>query len=154
MQSNYLSKAIALKEKGLIDNIKNVVLFDGIINEEEKQKIESFGVKVHTFNGVMDVGRKSDVVLEPEKVNEDDTCYLFYTSGTTGDSKGAKATHRSMLGGGILGAELLPFTEDEIHMSYLPSPHAFESWLFVSCLVGGSKIGYYTGDPTKLTDDC
>ena len=36
MQSNYLSKAIALKEKGLIDNIKNVVLFDGIINEEEK----------------------------------------------------------------------------------------------------------------------
>jgi long-chain acyl-CoA synthetase len=36
----------------------------------------------------------------------------------------------------------------------LPYPHSFEQVLTFYSIVVGSKIGYYSGDPAKLTDDC
>ena len=154
MQSNYLAKVIMLKEKGLIQCLKNCILFDGVTNAEEKEKAEQLGVRVLTLDEVMETGRSSSVVLEPEKMEPDDCIMLFYTSGTTGDSKGAKATNRSILSSAILGQMQLPLEEHDTYISYLPSPHAFVSWIFNSALVGGTKIGYYSGDPTKLTEDC
>lgn len=39
-------------------------------------------------------------------------------------------------------------------ISYLPLAHSFEQVLFGLCLVKGVKIGYYSGDVLKITDDC
>lgn len=39
-------------------------------------------------------------------------------------------------------------------ISYLPLAHSFEQVLFVTCLVCGTKIGFFGGDVLKLTDDC
>ena len=36
----------------------------------------------------------------------------------------------------------------------MPYPHSFEQVLTFYSIVVGSKIGYYSGDPAKLTDDC
>ena len=79
---------------------------------------------------------------------------LFYTSGTTGDSKGAKATHRALLSSTITGAAYIPLTDEDTYISYLPAPHAFEAWIFGTALVAGTKVGYYSGDPARLTEDC
>ena len=40
MAHDYLKKVIHLKEKGLIEGLKNCVIFDGITNIEEKEKAE------------------------------------------------------------------------------------------------------------------
>jgi long-chain acyl-CoA synthetase len=52
---------------------------------------------------------------------------------------------------GILGVNMS--TEDAA-ISYLPYPHIFENGLTCLYILSGVKIGYYQGDPLKLTEDC
>jgi len=78
-----------------------------------------------------------------------------YTSGTTGDPKAAKLTHRNILSvatsANFAGVEIF---HTDCMISYLPLAHSFEKVLFCLCLVKGVRIGYYSGDVNKLTDDC
>lgn len=39
-------------------------------------------------------------------------------------------------------------------VSYLPYPHSFEQIMTVTACIFGYKIGYYSGDPLRLTEDC
>ena len=43
---------------------------------------------------------------------------------------------------------------DDAVISYLPFPHSFEQVLTFFAIVTGVKIGFYQGDPLKLTEDC
>jgi long-chain acyl-CoA synthetase len=45
-------------------------------------------------------------------------------------------------------------TPEDATISYLPYPHSFEQVLTFYGAIMGSKIGYYQGDPLKLTEDC
>lgn len=45
------------------------------------------------------------------------------------------------------------FSENMVHISYLPMAHSFEESVFVAILLLGASIGYYSGDPLKLLDD-
>jgi long-chain acyl-CoA synthetase len=87
---------------------------------------------------------------------ETDNVYMFcYTSGTTGDPKAVKITHKNCLAvatsANYAGVEIF---QTDIMISYLPLAHSFEKVLFTLCLVKGVRIGYYGGDVTKITDDC
>jgi long-chain acyl-CoA synthetase len=141
--NNYLSKITAMKGKGMAEHIKNVVLFDGISNEAEKTAAEEAGIRVLTLDEVMEEGRKSDVVLKPEEVKRDDYYMLNYTSGTTGDSKGVKVTHWGILSSAWLGIDLIQMTEADTYISYLPAPHVFENFIYVTTLMTGAKVGFF-----------
>ena len=79
---------------------------------------------------------------------------LNYTSGTTGDSKGVKVTHWGILSSAWLGIETIKMCEDDTYISYLPAPHVFENFIYVTTLMTGARIGFYQGDPLKLVEDC
>ena len=143
-----------MKEKGLAQYVKCLVLFDGISNESEMKQAEEIGLKVLTLDEVMEEGRNSGVTLEPEKVDKDDYYMLNYTSGTTGDSKGVKVTHWGLLSSAWLGVDNMQMTENDCYISYLPAPHVFENWLYLTTLMTGAKVGFYQGDPLKLVEDC
>ena len=55
-----------------------------------------------------------------------------YTSGTTGDPKGVKLTHKNILGCGYATynhckeVEGGPLNENDRYISYLPAAHSFE----------------------------
>jgi long-chain acyl-CoA synthetase len=78
-----------------------------------------------------------------------------YTSGTTGNPKAAKITHRNLLAV-VTSANYagVAVYHTDTMVSYLPLAHSFEKVLFGLCLVKGVRIGYYAGDVLKLTDDC
>jgi long-chain acyl-CoA synthetase len=78
-----------------------------------------------------------------------------YTSGTTGNPKAAKITHRNLLAV-VTSANYagVAVYHTDTMISYLPLAHSFEKVLFGLCLVKGVRIGYYAGDVLKLTDDC
>jgi len=132
-----------MKSKGMAQHIKNCVLFDGLSNAEEKKQAEEAGIRVLTFDEVMDAGRGSDVVLKPEEVDKDDYYMLNYTSGTTGDSKGVKVTHWGILSSAWLGIDFIGMTENDTYISYLPAPHVFENFIYVTTLMTGAKVGFF-----------
>ena len=77
-----------------------------------------------------------------------------YTSGTTGDPKGAMISHRSMMGA-ALGIDYmnLGLTNNDISISYLPYAHIFEQCILIVSMPDGARHGYYSGNPLTLIDD-
>jgi long-chain acyl-CoA synthetase len=77
-----------------------------------------------------------------------------YTSGTTGDPKGAKMCHEGFLACyELLTYNKINFTENDVSISYLPLAHIFEQFGLFSSLIYGFSHGFYGGDPLKLLDD-
>ena len=78
-----------------------------------------------------------------------------YTSGTTGEPKAAKLTHKNFIAVSTASKYAgFDVNTDDTMISYLPLAHSFEKVLFSLSMVRGTKIGYYGGDVLKLTDDC
>jgi long-chain acyl-CoA synthetase len=101
---------------------------------------------------------------------DDDTVVLLYTSGTTGQPKGAELTHSNMITNAAVSAEtLVELTEEDVVMGCLPLFHCFgltcglnASVLTGACLtliprfdaakalevVGRDKVTVFEGVPT------
>ncbi|MFD3492274.1 long-chain fatty acid--CoA ligase [Streptomyces sp. NPDC058690] len=66
------------------------------------------------------------LVEEVTERHEDDTAVILYTSGTTGQPKGAELTHANLTRNcDIVAAELLHLTSDDVIFGGLPLFHAF-----------------------------
>ena len=45
------------------------------------------------------------------------------------------------------------FTADDTYVSFLPSAHSYEQWLFFCFILAGGSIGFYSGDPRRILED-
>mmetsp|Transcript_35796 Transcript_35796/g.80554 ORF Transcript_35796/g.80554 Transcript_35796/m.80554 type:complete len:680 (-) Transcript_35796:175-2214(-) len=123
---------------------------------EQRQAGESAGLKVFSFNEVIQSGEKQPQPLRPP--SPADVFTFCYTSGTTGDPKGALLTHENIVSD--LAAALAQLSGDsrtkgwgEVHLSYLPLPHVFERTIQQVVHVEGGAIGFYQGDTLKILED-
>ena len=89
-----------------------------------------------------------------EQSTKDDIYIFSYTSGTTGDSKGVKLSHNNIVRSGRTSIPRLPMNEGESYISYLPYTHSFEQVLFSFALLQKLRIGFFSGDPQRLVEDC
>ena len=88
--------------------------------------------------------------------NPEDMYTLSYTSGTTGQPKGAILSHRSMVSATqAVGTRLVPevATDHEVYFSYLPQAHIYERIIDMGAVDRGNGLGFYSGDLTKLVED-
>jgi long-chain acyl-CoA synthetase len=77
-----------------------------------------------------------------------------YTSGTTGDSKGVKITHKNLMGSSLSLMSYVRFTPADAVISYLPYPHVYEQMhLYNAVALSGAKVGFYSGNPANLIAD-
>lgn len=116
----------------------------GLQNLEEKQLL--------SWENIMERGgdklpqNRSTITRLSEGIKEDDTAILVYTSGTTGNPKGAMLTHKNLLWAAhtlaaIDDANMLKPNEEI--MSFLPLCHIFERTFSVYVhLVVGYKINF------------
>lgn len=72
---------------------------------------------------------------------------LSYTSGTTGDPKGVKLTHKQMMTQIYVAMVRTKFDETDAVISYMPYAHSFEQCCFVLAVYTRMRTGYYSGDP-------
>jgi long-chain acyl-CoA synthetase len=141
-----------LKVKTKCPHLKNIVVFD-FIKEEQRQKADELGLSVIEYSAVIEEGKKHHHFEFNEPTP--DTIYIFgYTSGTTGDPKGAKLSHKAFVSNMKLFDYFhAGFTPDDVSISYLPYAHLFEQCVFVYSLFRGFSHGYYSGNPAKVPED-
>lgn len=95
-----------------------------------------------SFEQFLALGDAQAEVLMPRldallaEANMDDLCNLLYTSGTTGESKGVMFTYRNVATQ-LAAHTILPITEDDVFMNFLPLSHIFErGWTYVGLARG------------------
>jgi long-chain acyl-CoA synthetase len=79
--------------EGKCVNLKNLMIFENAITEEMKTLAAEAGLTLYTLEEVIYKGRESQnkTFNEPKP---DDSFAFSYTSGTTGDPKGVKLSHK------------------------------------------------------------
>ena len=151
-----LPNLVGAKKAGNCPSFKTIILVDGVLPESDKlckeadlevislARVESHGA--HTL-----ASRPKENPFSPPTGS--DICTFCYTSGTTGNPKGALITHSNMISA-IAGLNLVfESNMTDRHLSYLPLPHIFERATQAILLLSGASIAFFRGDPTLLIED-
>ncbi|KAL4147322.1 hypothetical protein PRNP1_011078 [Phytophthora ramorum] len=132
-------------------SVKTVVQFEDGIDEEEKVLAQKHKVTLMTLSQVIEDGRKNVVPADPPLPS--DLATICFTSGTTGDPKGAMLTHANMMAAAACAFNFTLTLPTDVHLSYLPLAHCFERVIQTTCIYNGASVGYYSGDVKLLMDD-
>ena len=104
---------------------------------------------VLTFAQLLDSGRRNDGEVERQRFEElrrqpkrDDVATLVYTSGTTGNPKGAMLTHGNIASNLLSTCEVLPIERGMIALSILPLSHILERTADYAYFYKGCTIAY------------
>ena len=77
------------------------------------------------------------------RVGEQDIATVIYTSGTTGPPKGVMLTHANFLSNCLAAYQVLPLTDKEVSLSFLPLSHVFERMAgYYFMIRQGAQIAY------------
>jgi long-chain acyl-CoA synthetase len=75
-------------------------------------------------------------------VEPGDVASILYTSGTTGDPKGVMLTHGNFVSNVNATLRIIPFTQSDLCLSFLPLTHVFERMAEFAYLAAGGAIAY------------
>jgi len=141
-----------MKKEGLAAFLRALVVTSEVTTEL-REEAKAQNILIVTFDYVMEQG---DAGSPPsfETPTKNDTYILSYTSGTTGDSKGVKLSNNNIVMAARTSLSRLPMRENECVISYLPYTHSFEQILMAFALIQKLRIGFFSGDPTRLVEDC
>ncbi|OMJ30242.1 Long-chain-fatty-acid-CoA ligase 5 [Smittium culicis] len=159
-----------LRMSHLIPNIRNIVVIDSFedickysedssaipINTNSvsilKEWAASRNIGLYDFKQVEDLGLKHKLPHCPP--SPQDIYTICYTSGTTGNPKGALTTHSAYTVAAKTSSETLGVTEPHVMISYLPLAHTYGRNLENFITLTQGSIGYFRGDITKIVEDC
>ncbi|XP_037996921.1 long-chain-fatty-acid--CoA ligase 5 [Motacilla alba alba] len=134
--------------------LKIIVLMD-LFDKELKDRGAKVGIEILSLQEVEELGRNN--IREPVPPKPEDLSVVCFTSGTTGNPKGAMLTHQNVVSN---AAAFLRCTENtfectssDIVISYLPLAHMFERVVQTVIYSCGAKVGFFQGDIRLLTDD-
>lgn len=91
---DYLKRMLGLKKEGLCQSVRTLISMNGGV-EENLALAQEVGVSLMDWSGLMSEMEGKNLALNP--TTQDDVYIFSYTSGTTGDSKGVKLTHRNIM---------------------------------------------------------
>uniref|UniRef100_A0A8C2X7U0 Long-chain-fatty-acid--CoA ligase n=1 Tax=Cyclopterus lumpus TaxID=8103 RepID=A0A8C2X7U0_CYCLU len=89
--------------------------------------------------------------FEPPK--PEDLALICFTSGTTGNPKGAMLTHGNVIANTAAFMKMTEPNSKDVHISFLPLAHMFERVVEGVILIHGARIGFFQGDIRLLMDD-
>jgi len=150
------------KAKKLLENItsyptlKKIIVFDPI-EESLKKMADDASVDLYYYGDIEKEGKEN---LQPFILPKNDTVgCICYTSGTTGNPKGAILTNDNLVSfarsiRNLRDNDLFRYVSPvDSYLSYLPLAHVFERVVQYTVTYFGGKIGFYQGDTSKLLDD-
>lgn len=115
---------------------------------DEEKKSE----KIKTWKELLDVGMKApDVKLQEPENN--DLAIIMYTSGTTGNPKGAMLTQNNLIAAASGAIAAIQADANDRHLSYLPLAHILETIVQTLCIACGASIAVFRGDIKGMVND-
>ncbi|KAK7112665.1 long-chain-fatty-acid--CoA ligase 5-like isoform X1 [Littorina saxatilis] len=140
--------------KAQMTSLRTVVMIEAV-TEELKQAASTAGVKILHFTEVENIGKSHLREALPPKPSDIST--ICFTSGTTGDPKGALLTHGNIVAdlAAVVNrlSELYGVQATDSHLSYLPLAHMYERLNIVNMMTHGACVGFYSRDIQLLFDD-
>ena len=159
-----MEKICKLKKENKLGKLKNLII--AINKEENEENIEKnienckkLGFTVYKYEDFLKIGKEN---LNDEKIKNSlkkstpETYTTFcYTSGTTGNPKGAMIRNRSLLNA-VYAVDPIGRTvkNTDIYYSFLPLAHIMEQLIFTANLYYSSQYGFYSGNPKRILEDC
>jgi long-chain acyl-CoA synthetase len=102
----------------------------------------ALGLPIVLIEGLPDRARTADPLGTP-RIAPDDLLEVVFTSGTTGDPKGAMLTHGNLVSNARSLLEVFKLAPNERLLSVLPLSHLFEQTVgFLTPLIAGASVVY------------
>ncbi|MGH2470948.1 MAG: AMP-binding protein [Candidatus Limnocylindria bacterium] len=115
-----------------------------IVSAQTVARAKALGLPLHEMERLPDLAREC-APLEKADLTGDDLAEIVFTSGTTGDPKGAMLTHRNVLSNAIAATRIFPIGPKMRLLSFLPLSHMFEQLGGFFCvLLAGASVIYPT----------
>jgi long-chain acyl-CoA synthetase len=146
------------KQLGDCPHMKVVLLIDGVTSEAARLA-EKAGLEIHSLAKVEAVGARYIATEGPHRhtpPSANDIATFCYTSGTTGDPKGALISHGNLMAtisGLVQVNDCMEVSTTDRHLSYLPLAHIFERFVINQMFMGGASVAFFRGDPALLIED-
>lgn len=154
-----------LRLKPKLPNLKVVISMDPLHAERDheepgqskKDLLEAWAkeldIGLYSMQEVEDIGAAKPVAHKPPK--PDDIYAINFTSGTTGNPKGAILSHQNVIAGITMTRTNIEYSSDkqDTFYSFLPLAHIYERISFNSAISYGVRQGYPHGALTEIMDD-
>ena len=143
-----------MAQKNKTFQVKNLIVIEKEDDEETAKNLESLGFKIYTWEEIVQKGKEEGQDLELKKPQADDIMIINYTSGTTGEPKGVKVSHRNI----VVNTDVIEMiglypTPKDVYLSYLPYAHIMETLIITVVFNHGVQVGIYNGNAAKLVED-
>ena len=155
IEAKVLKKIINLAKDEKSGQIKNLIVLDKNEDEPSCEELKKLDFNIYTWEEVAKEGEEKGKDIELHLPGPDSIMTINYTSGTTGNPKGAKVSHNSV----ILNTDVIEMLglflkeESDIYLSFLPLAHIMETLIMAVLVSRGIPIGFYNGDAKKLMED-
>nr|AKG51669.1 long-chain-fatty-acid--CoA ligase 1 [Oryzias sinensis] len=134
--------------------LKTIVLMEEP-SESLVERGRRAGIQILTLQEMEALGKANH--QQPIPPQPEDLAVICFTSGTTGNPKGAMLSHGNIMSNCSAFVKLTearcPITHTDVHISYLPLAHMFERVVQGCMLLHGGQIGFFQGDIRRLSDD-
>uniref|UniRef100_A0A8C4NNQ9 Long-chain-fatty-acid--CoA ligase n=1 Tax=Dicentrarchus labrax TaxID=13489 RepID=A0A8C4NNQ9_DICLA len=147
---NKAETLLQTRETGQTPVLKTIVIMDSF-NSELVERGTKCGVDIVSMQDAL--GKSN--LEKPVPPKPEDLSIVCFTSGTTGNPKGAMLTHENVVSDAPLcvpQSAVVPNTQD-VSISFLPLAHMFERVVQTVMYGAGAKVGFFQGDIRLLPDD-
>lgn len=142
---------IARKVFSRVDTLRQIVVYDDIERDADDTTTLTFAQFLKLGEAATDKCRR-EVEARTARAVPDDVATLLYTSGTTGEPKGAILPHSCFDAAiEIHHGRLTSVTDADTSMCFLPLCHIFEKAWTYYCLDTGVQV-YINRDPRAIQD--
>ncbi|HIB70014.1 MAG TPA: acyl-CoA synthase, partial [Candidatus Marinimicrobia bacterium] len=140
--------------RAIITSADKVVGIMGVKDSSNVTSIISFGDAPEGAISFDDLISRNMTPPPMVEITPEALSTIGYTSGTTGQPKGAMQSHKAVITNGAMTSQLHMRGPDDIVVSALPCPHVYANVLMTGMMMFGTKLVLHKiFDPAKVLQD-